>query len=107
MPYMKNIISGATRKAQQVDQALFEYFVDVRSALKGRFPKKLLQTKAKELYEVYVKAVGEENAKTLKFSDNGEKGIEEEEESDKKEEEHQCPVLLPLLNLKRPARYDE
>lgn len=45
--------AGAPKRALEVRTALFEYFVDVRYTLKGRLPRFLLASKAKELYDTY------------------------------------------------------
>ena len=47
---------GGGRKAQAIDfrNELFAWFVDVRFVLKGRLPKKLFVTKAKELYNLWL-----------------------------------------------------
>ena len=51
--------------------ALFDYFIDVRSTLKGRFPKFMLIAKAKEIHSIYceLKEKAGEKAEELKFTD--------------------------------------
>ena len=41
---------GPPKRAIEVRIALFDYFIDVRSTHKGRFPKFMLIAKAKEIY---------------------------------------------------------
>ena len=59
------------KRAIEVWIALFDYFFDVRSTLKGRFPKFMLIAKAKEIYSTYceLKEKAGEKAEELKFTD--------------------------------------
>ena len=65
---MRAIGGGRKKNAPEVREALFSYFVDVRESMKGRFPKRLLRLKAKQLYNEWLRenplAEGE---KPLKF----------------------------------------
>ena len=45
--------AGAPKKVVEVRKVFFEYFIDIRSALKARLPKGLFFAKAKLLYEEY------------------------------------------------------
>ena len=45
--------AGAPKKAVEIRKVLFEYFIDIRSALKARLPKALFLGKTKLLYEEY------------------------------------------------------
>ena len=49
--------SGGNRKknASEVKEALFSYYVDVRESMKGRFPKRLIKLKAKQLYSEWLR----------------------------------------------------
>ncbi|GFO11576.1 steryl-sulfatase [Plakobranchus ocellatus] len=51
---------GRKQKAVPVRQAAFEWFLDVRGALKARLPFKIFQAKCKELYEDWLKQQEEE-----------------------------------------------
>lgn len=44
---------GAPKKAVEVRKGLFEYFIDISSALKARLPKGLFLAKGNSLYEEY------------------------------------------------------
>ena len=65
---------GAGRKPQAPEfrDQLFEWFIDVRTGLKGRLPKKIFVTKAQELYHAWLnrqpEKIPEENQ--LKFQNN-------------------------------------
>ena len=62
--------AGPTRRAIEVRHALFDYFIDVRSSLKGRLPGSVLVAKAKQIYDEYceVKRQGGETPQELKFT---------------------------------------
>ena len=45
--------AGTPKEAVEVRKTLFEYFVDIRSALKARLPKGLFLAKAKSYKEYY------------------------------------------------------
>ena len=45
--------AGPKKRALEVRYALFDYFVDIRSSLKGRLPQLILLSKAKQLYKEY------------------------------------------------------
>ena len=47
------LCAGAPKKAVEVRKALFDYLIDIRSALKARLPKGLFLAKAKSLYKKY------------------------------------------------------
>jgi hypothetical protein len=63
--------AGAPKRALEVRSALFDYFVDIRSTLKGRLPRFILQAKAKELYDTYreIKERTGEKPEELKLTD--------------------------------------
>ena len=63
--------AGPPKRAIEVRIALFDYFIDVRSTLKGRFPKFMSIVKAKEIYNTYcgLKEKAGEKAEELKFTD--------------------------------------
>ena len=63
--------AGLPKRAIAVRLALFDYFIDVRSSLKGRLPRFILMTKAQELYRAYcdLKKKAGENPDELKLSD--------------------------------------
>ena len=62
---------GLPKRAIEVRIALFDYFIDVRSTLKGRFPKFMLTAKAKEICNTQceLKEKAGEKAEELKFTD--------------------------------------
>ena len=69
-PPKKSRAMGGSRKksAPDVREALFTYFVDIRGSLKGRFPKRLLTLKARQLYSDWIKRNPlQENERPLKF----------------------------------------
>ena len=43
--------AGPKKRAREVRYALCDYFVDIRSSLKGCLPQLILLSKAKQLYE--------------------------------------------------------
>ena len=45
--------AGPPKKALEVRSALFDYFIDIRSVLKGRLPRMILLSKAEEIYASY------------------------------------------------------
>ena len=45
--------AGPKKRGLEVRYALFDYFVDIRSSLKGRLPQLILLSKAKQLYKEY------------------------------------------------------
>ena len=61
---------GPKKRAIEVRYALFNYFIDIRSAFKVRFSQELLLAKAKELYDEYCKMKTEagEQAEKLKVT---------------------------------------
>ena len=63
--------AGLPKRAIEVRIALLDYFIDVRSAFKGRFPKSMLIAKTKEIYSTYceLKEKVGEKAEELKFTD--------------------------------------
>ncbi len=63
--------SGGGRKssAQEVRQAAFEWFIDVRGNLKGRLPRKAFRIKCQELYRRWVEAQDAPPETPLQFSD--------------------------------------
>ena len=46
--------AGAPIRAVEARQELFDFFIDVRTALKGRLPRRVFLAKASELYGKYV-----------------------------------------------------
>ena len=68
--------AGPPTKAVEVRNSLFEYFIDVRTALKGRLPKKLFLAKAKELLQSYneERRKRREDPETILFSNRWLKG---------------------------------
>ena len=59
---------GRKKSAPDVREALFTYFVDIRGSLKGRFPKRLLTLKARQLYSDWITQNSlQENERPLKF----------------------------------------
>ena len=62
--------AGAPKKVIEVRTELFQYFVDIRSSLKARLPKKIFLTKAKSQYESYCESKREEGEEppTMLFS---------------------------------------
>ena len=46
--------SGPKVKAPEIRDGLFEWVVDVRSALKGRLPKSIFKAKAKQLQDDWI-----------------------------------------------------
>ena len=47
--------AGAPKKAIDLRNELFQYFIDIRSSLKARLPKNIFQAKARSLYTEYCK----------------------------------------------------
>ena len=45
---------------------LFEYFIDVRTGLKGRLPKNIFMAKAREMYENWKKHIWENRILKIK-----------------------------------------
>ena len=45
--------AGSLKRETEVQLALFGYFIDVRSSLKGRLPRFILMAKAQELHRAY------------------------------------------------------
>ena len=62
--------AGKPRYAVEVRQALFSFFIDVRTSLKERSPRSILTSKAKQIYSeyCYIKRQGGEVADQLKFT---------------------------------------
>ena len=60
--------AGAPRKAVEVRKALFDYFIDIRSALKARLPKGLSLAKAKSLYKQYWEQQRKQGIETEKLT---------------------------------------
>ena len=62
--------AGKPRHAVEVRQALFSFFIDVRTSLKGRLPRSILISKAKQIYEEYcdIKRQGGEEPDQLQFT---------------------------------------
>ena len=62
--------AGAPKKCVSVRRELFDFFIDIRSTLKGRLPKKIFIAKAKSLYEDYCEWKREEGVEpeTMLFS---------------------------------------
>ena len=52
---MRASAGGRKKNALEVREALFSDFVDVRENMKGRFPKRLLRLKAKQLYSEWLR----------------------------------------------------
>lgn len=62
--------AGPPVRAVEVRQGLFDFFLDVRTSLKGRLPRRILTAKAKELYDTYCdekRKIGEQ-PDVLKFN---------------------------------------
>ena len=62
--------AGPKKQALEVRYALFDYFVDIRSSLKGCLPQLILLSKAKQLHEEYceLKRHAGEEPKELKIT---------------------------------------
>ena len=70
-PTKKACVAGAGRKpkATEIRQEVFVWFVDIREALKGRFPKWYFKTKAKEIYAKWLDQNETPVEEQLKFGD--------------------------------------
>ena len=51
--------AGKTKHAVEVRQALFSFFIDVGTSLKGRLPRSILMSKAKQIYNEYFDIKGQ------------------------------------------------
>ena len=67
-PAKQRAIGGGRKsKAQEVREALFSWFVDVRESLKGHLPRHLFKLKANALYEEWLRDNPTPESEKLKF----------------------------------------
>ena len=60
--------AGAPKKAIELRNELFQYFIDIRSSLKARLPKNIFQAKARSVYTEYCKLQREQGQKPPKLT---------------------------------------
>ena len=60
--------AGAPKKFPSVRKELFEFFIDIRSSLKARLPKKIFLAKARSIYENYCEWQRQEGIEPEKLS---------------------------------------
>ena len=60
--------AGAPKKAIDLRNKLYQYFIDIRSSLKARLPKNIFQAKARSVYTEYCKLQREQGQKPPKLT---------------------------------------